>query len=716
MNTKNLASYKKPYVTHKYTKKIRILLTNRCERNCSFCHNEGMAREQQQYLDLDRIRGFFREFKKISNRIVLTGGEPFLYPHLNKLVQELDENGFDITIDTAISELKKYYQLLFYVNDIHISILDYSKCDEFIENIKELYTNVPSLRVVINIPLYDEEATLEILPRLVQVAQLYGARLQLIKIFYDNQYNLEDWYHRWYKMIQFFDYDSLQLIDATERESSFITQDHVFVDFIDIPCEFAGKEFSRSSCLNEMDITITPNLFIRFCRWSPNTEYPLSQPDSFLADAYNALKNSMVNCKCGGAKNELLANGLSQYAIGKHYIWPPGNDSYLWKIEQLINFSQTSYFGKEGYIRSFENSFARYIGTSYALSLCSGAAAFYIACKALGLTENSKVVLPVYSYPGMITALIHLKAKVILCDVEPDTGNISVDAFRKLASPEISAVVITHLWGNPVNIARFQEICTANSIFIIEDGSHAFGAKINKKRIGSLSDIAFFSLQSNKAVYAGEGGIITTNNRVYYEKAIMYSMLKKRIIDCINDRNMLMDDESGWGLKLKMNPVGAIMAHYSLENLDEVNELRKENYTYLLGIISSNPLFKTSATDKLSDRVYYTFKLILEKKYTEYRDLFVDRLIRRGLDATTSSFRPLHKLNITTKYNNICNQLNGFPNADYYAKRVISFPSFTYEDKKLIEFYAKTVIEEANRLLEESTNDNSSINSCAYRI
>lgn len=702
METKKLATENKPYLTHKYSRKIRLLLTNRCERNCSFCHNEGMAKEQQQYMDINQISAYFGEFKKISNRIVLTGGEPLLFSQLHRLVYELEEYGFDITIDTAISKLSGYYSLLYRVKDIHISFLDYNNCNDFIKDIEELLNNVPSVQVVINVPLYNEDAILKVLPYIKCLAQIHGVRLQLIKIFNPNIKNNQNWHCRWSKILKAFHYENLYLIDATERECSFITQNHNLVDFIDIPCEFAGEEFSKNSCLNEMDITITPNLYVQFCRWSLNTAYPLSRPETFFKDVCEALKKSMDYCMCGGAENELFSKGLPQYAIKKHYVWPPSSSSFLWKIDQQINCSQTSYFGKEGYIRYFENTFARYIGVSYALSLCSGAAAFYIACMAIGITEKSKVVLPVYSYPGLITALIHLKAQVILCDVEPDTGNISLEAFEKLACPEISAVVITHLWGKPVDIFKFQELCISNNIYIIEDGSHAFGAKINNKRIGNIGDIAFFSLQSNKVIYAGEGGIITTNKREFYEKAIMYSMLKKRILDCVINKNLLMDDETGWGLKLKLNPLGAIMANYSLEKITEINRLRKKNFSVFSGIISGNVMFEFQTEDSNSERVFYTFKLLLAKKYVDYRNLLVDRLIRRGLEVTISSFRPLHRLHITQTYLNADAQLKSYPNADYYAERIISFPSFTYEERRLVEFYAKVVIEEAKRLMEEN--------------
>ena len=701
MRVNMIVPNEKPYITQKYLRKIRLLLTNQCNRECSFCHNEGMSKENNLTINCEKLRDFYPEFKQLTNRIILTGGEPFLYPELDKIISDLNEYGFDITIDTAITNFQKFYYLLHFVNDIHISFLDHERVNYFIKEIEELHKHVPLLRIGINIPLNDENTVLNIIPYFLPLCRKEGIRIQLIKIFDKNKKNNETWNQRWHKMIHFFGYNNLQLINSTEREISFLTRSNERIDFLDIPCQLAGKEFSKGCCLNETDFTIGPDFSIRFCRWSPNTKLYLDKPEHFFEDLYSAYEMSMENCICGEPESDLYSYGLKKEAISKHYTWPPIDNGYLWKINQQICCSSTSYFGKEGYIHSFENEFAAFTGTTYALSFCSGAAAFYVACKALGLSKGSNVILPVYSYPGLITVLMQLEVRIILCDTEPDTGNISFDAFRKIATPNVSAVVLTHLWGNPVDIPRFQEICKKNNIYIIEDGSHAIGAMIKNKKIGSYGDVAFFSLQSNKVVYAGEGGMITTKNRDIYEKAIMYSTLKKRILDCIINEEYLKDDESGWGMKLKLNPLGAIMAQFSLRKVLEVNSLRKKNYERLVEILSDNLLFEFPASKEEFERTFYTFKIILKEKYTAYRDLFVDKLIRKGLDVSISSFRPLHILNITKKYAYIENTFDKYPNADVYESRVISLPAFTYENRELVDYYGMVLLKQANILLRE---------------
>ena len=196
MRTGIIVQDKKPYITQKYLRKIRLLLTNMCNRKCSFCHNEGMSKENHLIIDCDKIRNFYPSFKQLTNRIVLTGGEPLLHPKLDKILFDLNEFGFDVTVDTAVLHLQKFYYLLHLVNDIHISFLDYEKISDFIKEIEELHNHVPSLKISINIPLSDENKLYDKIPYFFPLCNNQGVRLQLIKIFDNSQRNIDDWNQR----------------------------------------------------------------------------------------------------------------------------------------------------------------------------------------------------------------------------------------------------------------------------------------------------------------------------------------------------------------------------------------------------------------------------------------------------------------------------------------------------------------------------------------
>lgn len=695
MKLNELITGLKPYITNKYNRKIRLLLTNQCFRNCIFCHNEGMDKRKSLInIDIEKLSSFFPEFLKITNRIVLSGGEPLLHPRFKELVRILNENGFDILVDTSIYVLDDFFDILGEISDIHISLLEYDNIIPFFENIEQLRHKFPTLKIAINIPLFNINMLKKSFEFIMNMCKINALSIQLIRIFnFCSNEETRDWFVRWENILNIVKPYQIKITDTTDREVSCITESGVKIDLIDIPCIKSGIEFGDNVCLNESDITIDPNFDLSFCRWISN-KVKLQKPNDFLESVANAYRFSIEGCPYQKLHNKYENEHIPTAAYLKHYIWPPQDNGYMKKIKQQINAGLTSYLGKEGYVRSFENHFAEYLGTQYALSLCSGTVAFYIACQVMEYKRGKCVVISDYSYPGLLSTLVYLGIQVILCDTESDTGNIDYDCLQDiLETKNVDGVIVTHLWGKPARIEEISHLCKKYNVGLIEDCSHAIGAIVNGKKVGSFGDVAFFSLQSNKTIYAGEGGIFTTNKKKLYEKAVMYSTLKKRILDSIHNPKYRLFDESGFGLKLKMHPIGAIMAEEALRKLSEVNILRDEHLNTIKKQIKDNNILKilTDLFTSENKRVYYTFKLIMENDYIKYRDIVVNNLIRENLEVTSSSFRPLHQLPITLQSDLIINRHENFIGAELYSLRVISIPSFTYEDKKLSMYYGKMI-------------------------
>ena len=100
-----------PYVTMKYKKKVRLLVTNKCSKNCAYCHNEGMQKQTYQHLKPELLERFLPDIKKYTNKIVLSGGEPFEYAYLQKLIDQLISYGFDLTLITANLKKEKMLEI-----------------------------------------------------------------------------------------------------------------------------------------------------------------------------------------------------------------------------------------------------------------------------------------------------------------------------------------------------------------------------------------------------------------------------------------------------------------------------------------------------------------------------------------------------------------------------------------------------------------------------
>lgn len=684
------------HVTMKYSKKIRLLVTNKCSNHCEYCHNEGMPKLPVQHLNPSLLETFLPSIKKYSNKIVISGGEPFEYDNLTELVELLISYGFDLSLITANINQEKIESIANGIKNIHYSIHDIDELEADACVIRWLNSTYPNIRISINVPFARIDSIKDNWDALYSLALEVGANIQLIRIFSLGSDTYTIWNDRWSKLVNFLETCS-QFLEATEREAHYITKDLLKIDLLDIPCRASGEDFSDGACLNNSDITIDPALELSICRWT-DASVPLfnnGEPVLFDDAVVQATAKSCRNCKYGEISNYLHSDELDYYRNAPHYTWPCFSDN-LETMYSRTYANDISYYGKSGSILRLENEFAKYIGTTYSIAVASGTTAVYLACLSLNLSREDEVLIPVATFPTLVAALLSAGVKVRLCDIDSLTGNISLESLREHITPKVKAVLVTHLWGLPVDMKAVQDICRQLNIYIIEDCSHAYGAEIDGQRVGSFGDISCFSMQANKSVYSGEGGMMVTSSGIFYERAVTLSSSVERILDCVKNEEYLKYWGTGLGLKLKMNPLGAPLALSSLSNIEKVNRQRRARVLIIEEGINDSDVFDIIKTcDGHCWRVYYTYKLVLKNQYIDCRDEILQELIHYGLEANATSFIPIYQHEICS-HEGIINAYERFPGSEKYYNRIISLPAFVYEPLALAKYYADIILKVSN--------------------
>ena len=157
-----------------------------------------------------------------------------------------------------------------------------------------------------------------------------------------------------------------------------------------------------------------------------------------------------------------------------------------------------SFVGGESVLK-FEEEFAKYTGTKYAVSVSSGNSALQISLMALGISDNSKVVTPTNSFIASANCIRMTNAYPILADIDLRDGGIDVNSITQNAD----AIIPVHIYGNPCNFDSVKAFAEEQKIPIIEDACQAHGAIYKDKKVGSLSDVGCFSFYPTKNMTVG---------------------------------------------------------------------------------------------------------------------------------------------------------------------------------------------------------------------
>ena len=172
-------------------------------------------------------------------------------------------------------------------------------------------------------------------------------------------------------------------------------------------------------------------------------------------------------------------------------------------------------------VATFEKEFAARIGTRYALAVTSGTAALQCAMAALQIGPGDEVILPAWTWHSCYNAVVLAGALPVFAEID-ESFNIDPSDIEGKITPQTKAILVAHLQGNPADMDRILAIARKASVRVIEDCAQSCGATFKGRVVGSMGDINIHSLQINKTITAGEGGAVTTNDPILFERAARF--------------------------------------------------------------------------------------------------------------------------------------------------------------------------------------------------
>jgi len=293
------------------------------------------------------------------------------------------------------------------------------------------------------------------------------------------------------------------------------------------------------------------------------------------------------------------------------------------------------------YTEQFENRFKNVLKVKHALTVANASTGLNMVLSTL--RTNSEVIVPSYTFPSTVNAIVHAHLKPRFVDVERSTCNICLKDVQEKITPNTSAILAVNAFGNPCQIKELETIAARHQIKLFFDSAAAIGAKYHGRPLGSFGDAEVFSLSGTKVVTAGEGGVITTNDDDLAEELRCKSNYgySKRENDCLYI-----------GFNGKMSEFSAIMALWSLRNLEHEMAWRQKIAAIYYNRLQKMPAIHFQKILDGSETNFCAFAIEIDPQEFGLDAVAVrERLKQESIDTLRYFCPPMHKTKAYQKFN-----------------------------------------------------------------
>jgi perosamine synthetase len=356
--------------------------------------------------------------------------------------------------------------------------------------------------------------------------------------------------------------------------------------------------------------------------------------------------------------------------VFKNLKFIPVNIPKLYSSEKnnVLECLKTNWISSEGkFVKEFENNFSKFNDRKYGIAVSSGTAALEVAIKSLNLKKNSEVIIPAFSIISTALCVIKCGLKPILTDCNIFTWNVDSKDIIKKINKKTSAIILTHIYGLPVDLSAILKVAKTKKIKIIEDAAEVIGLKYKNKMCGSFGDLSTFSFYANKHITTGEGGMIQTNDKTLYLKC--KSLRNLSFSSSYFDR--YNHDDIGWNYR--MTNLQAALGCGQLENIKKIVKRKREIGNFYYNNLKDNDkIILQHNRTSYSSNIYWVFGILLKKKVKIKRNNLMKKLLDHKID-TRPFFLSMNKQKIFKKMKLFTNKK--MPNSEYLSENGFYVPS-----------------------------------------
>jgi dTDP-4-amino-4,6-dideoxygalactose transaminase len=317
-------------------------------------------------------------------------------------------------------------------------------------------------------------------------------------------------------------------------------------------------------------------------------------------------------------------------------------------------------------VRAFETEAAEYLGVPHAVGCASGTDALHLALLAAGIGEGDEVITSPFTFIATAEAIRYVGARPVFVDIDPKTFNLDVDQIQKALTPKTKAIMPVHLFGQPADLPRLQDLCCAFGLLLIEDCAQSFGASVDGRQTGSFGIAAGYSFFPSKNLGCyGDGGLVVTSSE---EVAQRLRMLRNHGSEVRYYHDVI-------GYNSRLDEFQAAILRVKLRHIDAFNrERRRVAHTYSQ-LMADLPL-ETPSEDQIGVHVYHQYTLLSDR-----REAIMAALQEASISSAIYYPVPLHQQKV---FKRDCEGLS-LPVTESVAQRCFSLPIYPELDHETIE-------------------------------
>lgn len=290
------------------------------------------------------------------------------------------------------------------------------------------------------------------------------------------------------------------------------------------------------------------------------------------------------------------------------------------------------------YIYKFENEFAKYQNSKFALATSSCTGAIHLALMALGIKAGDEVIVPDITWIASVEPILYIGAKPVFVDILKDTWCIDPNKIRAAITSKTKAIIVVHLYGNLCEMSEIMEIAKLNNLVVLEDAAEGLGSEYNDRKAGSIGDAGVFSFHGTKTMTTGEGGMLVTNNECVFEKAKVLNDHGRNAKDPENKMFWMRE----YGYKYKMSNIQAALGCAQINRIEELVTKKRLIFNWYNDILKDLPC-KLNPEQSHTKNSYWLPTIIFDKKINFDREAFFKMMKDNGIDSRPFFF-PLTSL------------------------------------------------------------------------